>query len=71
MEDASPAQRDGMRLVSGRIGVAVVFSESALGETYTLATLMEDAAPTRLVATHRWDDVVREVHLLRAIREMD
>ena len=71
MEDASPSHLGGMRLESGRIGVAVVFSESVLGETYTLVALVEDAAPTRLVATHRWDDVVREVHLRRAIREMD
>ncbi len=70
MEDA-PSHRHGMRLVSGRLGVAVVFSESASGETYTLVALMENAPPARLVATHRWDDVVREVHLLWAIREMD
>jgi hypothetical protein len=71
LDNPSASAHAGLRLESGRIGMAVVLSELVLEAPYTLVALHEDSSQVHHLPVHQWDEVLRQVHARRAICQMD
>ena len=51
------------RLESGRIGVAVEFFRADPAPRYAIVALDAAAGDAPSTRSHRWDDIVRDIHL--------